>query len=138
MSLSIQNRICLPASNSRQTDFARAAIDYGADLVIGHHPHVVQTMEQYQGKYIFYSLGNFVFDQSWSQETKEGLAIELKLSRQGVIEVYFWPVVMEKLAQPRLAKSAEAEKILARLAYPLDLQPLYYWDGEKEIETVIG
>ncbi|MGI6373989.1 MAG: CapA family protein [Patescibacteria group bacterium] len=128
----------VPQPNSRQTDFARAAIDYGADLVIGHHPHVVQTMEQYQGKYIFYSLGNFVFDQSWSQETKEGLAIELKLSRQGVIEVYFWPVVMEKLAQPRLAKSAEAEKILARLAYPLDLQPLYYWDGEKEIETVIG
>ncbi|HXG23747.1 MAG TPA: CapA family protein, partial [Chthonomonadales bacterium] len=43
---------------------ARAAIDAGADMVIGHHPHVVQDTEIYKGKPIFYSLGNFVFDPS--------------------------------------------------------------------------
>ncbi len=48
----------------RQTLFARTAIDAGADLVIGHHPHVLQREERYRGKWIFYSLGNFVFSAS--------------------------------------------------------------------------
>ncbi|MBL8194874.1 MAG: CapA family protein, partial [Blastocatellia bacterium] len=55
-----------------QIDFAHAAIDYGADLVIGAHPHWIQIIEKYKDKYIFYSLGNFIFDQEWSQDTKEG------------------------------------------------------------------
>ncbi|MFA7468775.1 MAG: CapA family protein, partial [Desulfotomaculaceae bacterium] len=44
-----------------QVHFARLAIDAGADLVLGSHPHVVQKVEQYRGKYILYSLGNFIF-----------------------------------------------------------------------------
>lgn len=50
--------------SARQLEIAHAAIDAGADLVIGHHPHVVQDIEVYRGKTIFYSLGNFVFDPS--------------------------------------------------------------------------
>ena len=46
-----------------QTKFARAAIDAGAQLVVGHHPHVVQPSGTYQKGVIFYSLGNFLFDQ---------------------------------------------------------------------------
>jgi poly-gamma-glutamate synthesis protein (capsule biosynthesis protein) len=48
----------------RQQQIAHAAIDAGADMVIGHHPHVVQDTEVYKGKPIFYSLGNFIFDPS--------------------------------------------------------------------------
>ena len=44
-----------------QQKFGRECIDWGADLVIGHHPHVLQGVEEYQGKYIIYSLGNFCF-----------------------------------------------------------------------------
>ena len=44
-----------------QENIARYAIDNGADLVLGHHPHVLQGIENYKGKYIVYSLGNFVF-----------------------------------------------------------------------------
>lgn len=44
---------------------ARAAIDAGADLVLGHHPHILQGMEWYRGRLIVYSLGNFVFDQDF-------------------------------------------------------------------------
>ena len=44
-----------------QKQFARLAIDNGADLVLGHHPHVLQPIERYNGKYIVYSLGNFFF-----------------------------------------------------------------------------
>ena len=47
--------------NNSQINLAHLAIDNGADLVIGNHPHVVQGMELYKGKYIIYSLGNFVF-----------------------------------------------------------------------------
>jgi poly-gamma-glutamate capsule biosynthesis protein CapA/YwtB (metallophosphatase superfamily) len=48
----------------RQQEIAHAAIDCGADMVIGHHPHVVQDSEIYRSKLVFYSLGNFVFDPS--------------------------------------------------------------------------
>lgn len=47
--------------NKIQMEYARLAIDNGADLVIGHHPHILQGIEQYNGKYILYSLGNFCF-----------------------------------------------------------------------------
>jgi poly-gamma-glutamate synthesis protein (capsule biosynthesis protein) len=49
---------------ARQEEIAHAAVDAGADMVIGHHPHVVQDVETYRGKPIFYSLGNFIFDPS--------------------------------------------------------------------------
>jgi len=67
--------------NQAQIDFAHAAIDAGADMVIGAHPHWTQTTEKYNGKYIFYSLGNFIFDQMWSQETREGLALKIAISK---------------------------------------------------------
>ena len=68
-----------------QKDFSHLAIDLGADLVIGHHPHVVQPIEQYKRGYIAYSLGNFVFDQNFSKETMEGLLLEV-LIKSGKIE----------------------------------------------------
>lgn len=64
-----------PATD-RQKQLAHAAIDAGADMVIGHHPHIVQTTEWYQGKFIAYSLGNFIFDQYFSDETMQGLLVD--------------------------------------------------------------
>ena len=55
-----------------QQRLGRAAIDAGADMVIGDHPHWVGAMEVYKGKPIWYSLGNFVFDQTWSIPTRRG------------------------------------------------------------------
>jgi poly-gamma-glutamate synthesis protein (capsule biosynthesis protein) len=69
-------------SNLLQQDIAHAAIDAGASLVIGHHPHVVEEAEQYRGGFIAYSLGNFIFDQSFSKETMQGLL--LKVSFEGM------------------------------------------------------
>lgn len=57
---------------SRQSELAHLAIDAGADLVIGSHPHWIQSTETYKGKQIDYSLGNFIFDQYWSDKTKQG------------------------------------------------------------------
>lgn len=64
-----------------QQEIGRGLIDAGADLIIGHHPHVVQGVEIYKNKPIFYSLGNFVFDQYFSVETQKGLAVELLLEK---------------------------------------------------------
>ncbi len=66
-----------PRPNRQQVDFARAAIDSGASVVAGHHPHVVQAVERYGGGVIFYSLGNLVFDQFQRKETQEGLLGEV-------------------------------------------------------------
>ena len=117
--------------NDSQVNFAHAAIDAGADLIIGHHPHVVQTVEKYKGKYIFYSLGNFVFDQPQSQETKEGLAIKIYFAKEGINKISLLPVVMENLAQPRMANQNEAEKILQRLNFSLAYQSVYSWNSDK-------
>jgi poly-gamma-glutamate synthesis protein (capsule biosynthesis protein) len=54
---------------------AHELVDAGADLIIGSHPHVVQEHEDYQGKPIYYSLGNFVFDQYFRPETQSGLLV---------------------------------------------------------------
>jgi len=74
-----------------QTDFwpgcqekGRQFIDAGADIVLGSHPHVVQPIEIYEGKPIFYSLGNFVFDQIFSPEVRHGLAVRMVFAKDGV------------------------------------------------------
>lgn len=61
--------------NKKQEKIARTAIDSGADIVVGHHPHVIQDIEYYNGKPIIYSLGNFMFDQYFSKETMRGMVI---------------------------------------------------------------
>lgn len=58
---------------------AHEFIDAGVDLIIGSHPHVVQEQEVYQGKTIYYSLGNFIFDQYFSPETQRGLMVEASI-----------------------------------------------------------
>jgi len=66
-----------PKPNEQQIRFARAAIDAGARLVVGHHPHVVQPVEKYGEGVIFYSLGNLIFDQFHRRETQRGLLSEV-------------------------------------------------------------
>lgn len=58
-------------ANSSQTKLGRAAVDYGADLVLGHHPHVIGSIELYKGKYICYSLGNFCFGGNRNPDDKD-------------------------------------------------------------------
>ncbi len=66
------------ASNDTQKALARAAIDSGSDLVLGHHPHVLQGIEQYKGKYIVYSLGNFCFGGNSNPRDKDTMIFQQK------------------------------------------------------------
>jgi len=64
-------------ANQFQKSSARIFIDAGADVVFGAHPHVIQKREEYKGKTIYYSLGNFVFDQYWDDSVRKGLGVEM-------------------------------------------------------------
>jgi poly-gamma-glutamate synthesis protein (capsule biosynthesis protein) len=80
--------------NSRQVRIAHQLIDAGADLILGHHPHVLQPIEEYNDGVIVYSLGNFVFDQR-RKETRKSIIFKAKLSREGVSEYSTLPVQIE-------------------------------------------
>ncbi len=73
-----------PLASPRQRQLAHLMIEAGADAVVGGHPHVTQDVEQYQGKPIIYSLGNFVFDGFSSKENNTGWLLQLVLDKQGV------------------------------------------------------
>ncbi len=60
---------------------AHQFIDAGADLVIGSHPHVIEPMEIYNGKKIYYSLGNFIFDQYFNEDVRNGLGVVVKIDK---------------------------------------------------------
>jgi poly-gamma-glutamate synthesis protein (capsule biosynthesis protein) len=116
-----------------QIDFAHAAIDDGADLVIGAHPHWIQNLETYSGKYIFYSLGNFIFDM-YDPIANEGLVLKITLRGEKQVspsvndpsarfntrieQIECLPVIIESRNAPRLASPDEAGRILRRLNLP--------------------
>src|SRR3989344_3784486 len=77
---------------------ARTFIDAGAAIVVGSHPHVVQRPEMYRGKYIYYSLGNFFFDQYWNDAVRTGLLLRVSFA-PGAASIEEIPVVMERTRQ---------------------------------------
>lgn len=101
-------------SSVEQQALAHQLIDAGADLLIGHHPHVVQNIELYKDKLIFYSLGNFIFDQYFSKETQEGLAVGLEIHPSKLV-YHLFPVFVGK-GQPSLMEKAKKKEFLQGLA----------------------
>ena len=97
-----------------QQKLAHQIIEAGADLIIGHHPHVVQNIEKYQGKLIFYSLGNFIFDQYFSSGTQQGLAVGLEIYPNRLVCRLF-PLQIN-LSQPVLMEQNKASEFLIQLA----------------------
>jgi poly-gamma-glutamate synthesis protein (capsule biosynthesis protein) len=87
--------------NEYQKKVSKLAIDSGADLVMGAHPHVVQTLEQYKNTWIAYSLGNFIFDQNFSNETMQGGLLEALINpEEKIIEkVTLRKVMLNKFFQ---------------------------------------
>ncbi len=81
-------------------NLARQLVDLGADVIVGHHPHWVQNIEHIEGKPVYYSLGNFIFDQMWSEETKKGLAIRLTFDGVKIVKEEKLPTYMKQTGQP--------------------------------------
>lgn len=93
----------LPEPETWRINLAHEMIDAGADIIHGHHPHVYQKSEIYNGKNIYYSLGNFIFDQSWSYETSHTNIIRLKLDKNKIIKESVSPVEIRFNSQPVLS-----------------------------------
>jgi poly-gamma-glutamate synthesis protein (capsule biosynthesis protein) len=83
-----------------QRRMGQAAIDAGADLVIGNHPHWAEGMEVYKGKPIWYALGNLVFDQTWSEYTMEGITLEITFQGKQLEQIRMRPHLILGKAQP--------------------------------------
>lgn len=95
-----------PRPQPSQVALARRMIDSGADLIVGTHPHVVQPLEQYRDRWIAYSLGNFVFDQS-RPETRRGIMLEVKLVGKHLTKVATVPTRINGTLQAILAPPGE-------------------------------
>jgi poly-gamma-glutamate capsule biosynthesis protein CapA/YwtB (metallophosphatase superfamily) len=100
----------------QQVDLAHAALDTGADLVIGGHAHWPKGIEIYEGKPIFYGVGNFLLDQSWSEETSTGIFAEITLYGDDVVQVRPVPFIMLDFAQPNfLMPRAGGDRALRKI-----------------------
>lgn len=101
-------------ANSDQVRDARASIDAGADMVLSHHPHVIQGIEFYEGGLIAYSTGDFLFDH-YSRKTGEAFILQANLGPDGVTDVLATPVYLDSSGAPAVVTGNEATVILDRL-----------------------
>jgi poly-gamma-glutamate synthesis protein (capsule biosynthesis protein) len=116
-------------ARSNQKNLAHKMIDAGADAIIGHHPHVVQNLEIYNNKPIFYSLGNFIFDQYFSNETQEGLAVGLTYE-SSKMQINLFPFFSE-YSKVKLMTDKRKEEFLQWLKDISDVSD----DFKKQIEN---
>lgn len=93
---------------------AERLIAAGADLIIGTHPHVVQGLEEIDGRLVAYSLGNFIFDQSWSVPTQQGVILKVIFDESKPLNIDVEPVQITA-AQPRQASSSERKAVFGRI-----------------------
>jgi hypothetical protein len=106
----------------RQREAARIAIEAGASLVIGNHPHWVQATEQIGEGFVVYALGNFVFDQPWSVPTQEGMLLEAGFTKERLLGYRLRPHIIRDEYQPTLLDPAgEGAHILERVWEASDL-----------------
>ncbi len=103
-------------------DGAKAAIDKGATMVVTNHPHVIQGMQIYKGKPIVYSVGNFIFDQMFSVEVREGNILEIVIRGDTVVGLRVRGVEIEDFNQPRLMTAGEHASQMDR-----------FWDASDRI-----
>jgi poly-gamma-glutamate capsule biosynthesis protein CapA/YwtB (metallophosphatase superfamily) len=97
---------------TKQIRLAHAAIDAGADMVIGNHPHWAGAVEIYQGRPIWYALGNFVFDQTWSEPTMEGITLELTFQGTRLVQATIHPHLILDRSQPNFMDPAGAGAVV--------------------------
>lgn len=101
-------------------DGARAAIDAGATMVVTNHPHVIQGMEIYKGKPIIYSVGNFIFDQMFSIDVRQGMILEVLIRDRRVVGLRPKGVEIEDFNQPRLMDTGEHASLMNRFWWATD------------------
>lgn len=98
-----------------QIKLAHQIIDSGANVILGHHPHVLQGVESYKSGIIAYSLGNFIFDMIFLGETRNSAVLECRLSKEGVMGCRVLPVYIDDQYVPYLLQGEGGEALLMKL-----------------------
>lgn len=93
-----------------QIYFAHDIIDAGADVIIGHYPHVLQPVEKYKGRIISYSLGNFVSDMC-SETTKKSMILKIIFNQNQIKKVELIPIYINKNYQPEISTNKKTKNI---------------------------
>ncbi|MBI4691302.1 MAG: CapA family protein [Nitrospirae bacterium] len=110
---------------SEQQRIAHRIIDYGADVILGHHPHVLQGMELYKGRLICYSLGNFLFDQK-GDGTDRSIILSCRFRNNVLHSMEIIPVDRFHSYFPKKAEGKIKKEImedLKRFSLPLNTNP---------------
>lgn len=124
-----------------QAELGRKCIDWGADLVLGHHPHVLQGIEKYNGRYIVYSLGNFCFGGNRNPKNKQTMIFQKTFTLVDgqlqvddniqVIPCYISSVLSRNNYQPTPAIREDAEKIIDNLnKYSKEFNITFDYEGK--------
>lgn len=103
-----------------QVNLAHVAINNGGDIVLGNHSHWIQETEIYKGKFITYAQGNTVFDQDWSQETKEGVIYRFEYKNDKFEKIDEKYTIIENNSQPRFATEKESTNIKQKVTNTLN------------------
>jgi poly-gamma-glutamate synthesis protein (capsule biosynthesis protein) len=106
-----------PTPFTGQQALAHAAIEAGADMVIGNHAHWAGALEVYEGRPIWYALGNFVFDQTWSEPTMEGMTLELTFNGGTLVQARMRPHIILDKAQPNFLDPAGDGRVVMGQVY---------------------
>lgn len=105
--------------DAAQEDLAKALIDEGVDAVIGHHPHVVQDVGLYKNAPIFYSLGNFIFDQYFSADVLTGAGVAMHITDEKITYTLVPFTTKDTHAQPQIMEDTDAGVLLSRIFAPI-------------------
>lgn len=110
--------------NKEQVDLAHQLVDRGFDIIYGHHPHVFQPIEEYNNGFIMYSMGNFLFDENFSQETQKSYCLKVKIDKGCQYDCL---VIRNRKYRPYNIKKIDGAKI--------KIIPGKYWSAKKKRNT---
>lgn len=104
-----------PEVTAQQKYWARHSVEYGADLVVMNHAHILQGYQYIKGVPVFYSLGNFVFDQSWARDHQQAVILLVEFIDKKFASFELIPTIVEQNGTVHLAKGIERDEILDRM-----------------------
>ncbi len=114
-----------------QVDLAHAAVDAGADIFVGGHAHWPKGIEMYKGKPIYYGVGNFLLDQSWSEETSTAIFADVTLYGDDVVQTRPVPFIILDRAQPNFLTPRGGGNRALRNVYAASLGPEFESYGRR-------
>ena len=120
-----------------QVGLAHTAIDAGADLVVGHHPHRLEGIEAYRGKAIFYSLGNFAFD-FYGGVAQQTIIARCDVGEGKALRFSYVPVHINEEAQPVPCSTADGRDVAQSMEQMSEEFGTRFLAGEVDVEVEIG